>query len=167
MLTRRVWEELSPKWPSAYWDDWLREPQQRRGRQIIRPEISRTLHFGFHGVSNAQFNEFLSNIQINTIPVPFTQLDLSYLKRDKWDDYYLTSVRSSKRVTPQTFHQEVRLGVKEMSVEYRDNDHYVQIAEWAGVMGDIKAGVPRGAYRGIVTTYLQGIKLHIVPADFQ
>ena len=167
MLTRKVWDELSPRWPAAYWGDWLREPKQRRERHIIRPEISRTLHFGFHGVSNAQYNEFLSNIQLNSEAVPFTQLDISYLHKDNWDKYYLSSVRSSKRVTPQTFHQEMRQGVKEMNVAYRDNDHYVQVAAWAGVMGDIKAGVPRGAYRGIVTTYLDGVKLHLVPQNFQ
>lgn len=41
MLTRRLWDnELSSKWPDGYWDDWLREPQQRQGRHILRPEVS-------------------------------------------------------------------------------------------------------------------------------
>ena len=25
MLPCRIWDELMPKWPDAYWDDWLRE----------------------------------------------------------------------------------------------------------------------------------------------
>ncbi len=54
---RRIWNELKPKWPRAYWDDWLREPAQRQGRHIIRPEVCRTLHFGARGVSNSQFSE--------------------------------------------------------------------------------------------------------------
>jgi hypothetical protein len=29
MLTSEVWQELGPKWPQAYWDDWLREPPQQ------------------------------------------------------------------------------------------------------------------------------------------
>ena len=43
LVTRRLWEELGPKWPDAmgFWDDWLREPPQRRGRACIRPEASR------------------------------------------------------------------------------------------------------------------------------
>ena len=40
MVTREVYEGLLP-WPRGYWDDWLREPQQRRGRKTLRPEISR------------------------------------------------------------------------------------------------------------------------------
>jgi len=42
----QAWEELGPKWPEAFWDDWLREPPQRKGRQFLRPEISRSYTFG-------------------------------------------------------------------------------------------------------------------------
>jgi len=82
MVNKRVWEELSPIWPAAYWDDWLRyiydyvymyvcvhylllllllfylycrEPAQRKDRHFIRPEISRTFHIGVVGVSNSEF----------------------------------------------------------------------------------------------------------------
>ena len=48
----------------AYWDDWLREPPQRQGRHTLRPEVCRTFHFGMHGVSNAQFSEFLTGIKV-------------------------------------------------------------------------------------------------------
>lgn len=41
MLSRTLWKnELSPKWPNGYWDDWLREPNQRKGRHVLRPEVS-------------------------------------------------------------------------------------------------------------------------------
>jgi alpha-1,3-mannosyl-glycoprotein beta-1,2-N-acetylglucosaminyltransferase len=41
ILTRKLWDtELSSKWPGGYWDDWLREPAQRQGRHILRPEVS-------------------------------------------------------------------------------------------------------------------------------
>ena len=40
ILTRHLWDtELSAKWPQGYWDDWLRDPHQRRGRHILRPEV--------------------------------------------------------------------------------------------------------------------------------
>jgi GNT-I family len=49
MMTRKLWiNELALKWPSGYWDDWLREPVQRQDRQVLRPEVSRTFHFGKH-----------------------------------------------------------------------------------------------------------------------
>ena len=51
MLTKELWEELSVKWPKAFWDDWIRQPQQRKERACIRPELSRTRTFGKVGVS--------------------------------------------------------------------------------------------------------------------
>ena len=40
MMTRKLWDtELSSKWPLEFWDDWLREPPQRQGRHILRPEV--------------------------------------------------------------------------------------------------------------------------------
>eukprot|EP01038_Epipyxis_sp_PR26KG_P016164 gene16164-21976_t len=103
MMTRAVWDELSPKWPRAYWDDWLREPAQRKGRHIIRPEVSRTLHFGVRGVSNSQYSEFLSEIRLNDKFVSFSSMDLSYLRLDKWDSYYLSKVKNAPLVTIPSF----------------------------------------------------------------
>ena len=54
IMTRTLWNELGPKWPKGYWDDWMREPPQRRGRSCIRPEVSRTTTFGKEGSSNGQ-----------------------------------------------------------------------------------------------------------------
>ena len=34
MLTKTMWEELGPKWPGNWWDDWLRGPDNRKGRQV-------------------------------------------------------------------------------------------------------------------------------------
>lgn len=41
-MTKKLWKELGPakKWaPTGYWDDWMREDEQRKGRQVIRPEV--------------------------------------------------------------------------------------------------------------------------------
>ena len=46
MMTSELWTEIGPKWPRSYWDDWIRNPEQRRERACIRPEISRTRTFG-------------------------------------------------------------------------------------------------------------------------
>ncbi|XP_043279814.1 alpha-1,3-mannosyl-glycoprotein 2-beta-N-acetylglucosaminyltransferase isoform X2 [Venturia canescens] len=80
MLTRKLWSELSPKWPRAYWDDWIRQPQQRKNRACIRPELSRTRTFGKIGVSNGLFYEkHLKFIKLNEEFVHFTEMNLTYL----------------------------------------------------------------------------------------
>ena len=57
LLTRELWGELGSKWPNerGFWDDWLREPAQRKGRATIRPEVSRSYTFGSKGTSVGQF----------------------------------------------------------------------------------------------------------------
>ncbi|XP_023726250.1 alpha-1,3-mannosyl-glycoprotein 2-beta-N-acetylglucosaminyltransferase isoform X3 [Cryptotermes secundus] len=90
MLTKSVWAELAPKWPSSYWDDWVRQPEQRRNRACIRPEISRTRTFGKIGVSNGHFYEkHLKYIKLNEKFVPFTQKNLTYLLKDDFDRFVM------------------------------------------------------------------------------
>ncbi|XP_010725407.1 alpha-1,3-mannosyl-glycoprotein 2-beta-N-acetylglucosaminyltransferase, partial [Meleagris gallopavo] len=72
LLTARLWDELEPKWPPAFWDDWMRQPEQRRGRACVRPEVSRTVTFGRKGVSHGQFFEqHLRHMALNRRFVPF------------------------------------------------------------------------------------------------
>ncbi|KAL7558425.1 hypothetical protein ACA910_015767 [Epithemia clementina (nom. ined.)] len=92
-------QEQHSTWPLAFWDDWLREPMQRQGRHIIRPEVSRTLHFGSHGgTSNNQFGQSLQQIHLNTVPVSWKQQDLSYLQRDQFDSDYWHLIQSTTLV---------------------------------------------------------------------
>ena len=81
MLNAAAWRDLGPKWPQAYWDDWLREPPQQRGREVIRPEVCRTYHFATKGVSNNQYGDFLTSIKLNTEPVEWRHRDLNFLRK--------------------------------------------------------------------------------------
>ena len=38
--SKTIWNELKPKWPLGFWDDWLRLPEQRKDRVTIRPEVA-------------------------------------------------------------------------------------------------------------------------------
>ncbi len=70
-MSRALWTELKPKWPAGFWDDWLREPEQRRGRACIRPEMNRVFTFGAEGGASAGqfYHEYLATIQLNTVAV--------------------------------------------------------------------------------------------------
>jgi len=56
-------DELEEKWPTANdywdWDMWMRMDSNRKGRECIIPDISRTYHFGMKGLNmNPFFQEF-------------------------------------------------------------------------------------------------------------
>uniref|UniRef100_A0A4W3HTK9 Alpha-1,3-mannosyl-glycoprotein 2-beta-N-acetylglucosaminyltransferase n=1 Tax=Callorhinchus milii TaxID=7868 RepID=A0A4W3HTK9_CALMI len=75
-------DELEPKWPTPEklwdWDIWLRMPEQRKGRECIVPDISRSYHFGIVGLNmNGYFHEaYFKKHKLNTVPnVQFKNVD--------------------------------------------------------------------------------------------
>ncbi len=178
MMTQRLYKELIPKWPKAYWDDWLREPLQRRARHSIHPEISRTLHFGKNGVSGSQFQEaYMDTMRLNGDYIHFSKMDLKYLEKDDWDHAYIQRVHDATLVTAEEFDVlvpnnkrapslDIPSSPQEYRVEYIGNLGFEKIAHWAGVMDNIKANVPRTAYKGIVSLWVGDVRLHLVPKGF-
>ena len=161
MLTKSLWQELHPKWPLGFWDDWMREPSQRKGRACIRPEISRTRTFGRIGVSQGQFfDHHLKFIKLNEKPYPFTKTDLTYLLQKNYDHHFLDRVHALPVVNvKQILSGEV--SAKEVQVHYRTDSDFVAIARLVGAMTDFKAGIPRMAYKGVVTVMFKGIRVHL------
>lgn len=50
-------------------------------------------------------------------------------------------------------------------IEYKSSEHYRLLATQFGLMPDLKAGIPRTAYRGVVTfRYLAGRRVFLHPA---
>lgn len=99
MITLEIWREIGGRWPQNYWDEWMRlpevraappphvspsaltRPQVNKGRSVLRPEICRARTFGEQGSSAGQFfNEFLSRIELSSRAVPWTGVDVSYLR---------------------------------------------------------------------------------------
>jgi alpha-1,3-mannosyl-glycoprotein beta-1,2-N-acetylglucosaminyltransferase len=164
MMARKLWvNELQSKWPSGYWDDWLREPQQRLNRQILRPEISRTYHFGTSGgASSNQFGTQLSKVFLNEVNVDWTAIvdnskghSLSYYLQNpiEYDRQYWNLIEGAKLLQD----------VAEVYIQARDGDvrlEYNSIGEFKSIvqqlkvplMDDEKAGIYRTAYKGIVET---------------
>ncbi|XP_065904713.1 protein O-linked-mannose beta-1,2-N-acetylglucosaminyltransferase 1-like isoform X2 [Dysidea avara] len=73
MLKRSLYkEELEKKWPGKFepltWDGWMREPEQRKGRECIIPDVSRTFHFapGTH-IFPEQQKKYFETRSFNTL----------------------------------------------------------------------------------------------------
>lgn len=158
MMTRRLWkEELGAKWPAGYWDDWLRLPEQRHGRHIIRPEVSRTFHFGSKGgASQNQFGDELSQVHLNDQPVDWTQQDVvSSLPMDRFDRAYWLLLHSARQVNS-IVEAEDHIRDGNVRLEYRSLQEFARYANQLTLMPDEKAGIPRTSYKGVVETRLDG-----------
>ncbi|CAJ0937898.1 unnamed protein product [Ranitomeya imitator] len=159
LLLRELWEELEVKWPTAFWDDWVRRPEQRLGRACVRPELPRTRTFGRKGVSQGQFfDQHLRFIKLNQDPVAFTKIDLSYLLKEKYDPWFMEQFGQKK------FFKDKCPGGRTVRVEYTTRDTFKALARAFGVMDDLKSGVARVAYMGVVsfTHRVEGCSWHLL-----
>eukprot|EP00256_Glycine_max_P060839 XP_014629857.1 alpha-1,3-mannosyl-glycoprotein 2-beta-N-acetylglucosaminyltransferase isoform X1 [Glycine max] len=151
MLARSTWNELSPKWPKAYWDDWLRLKENHKGRQFIRPEVCRTYNFGEHGSSLGQFfKQYLEPIKLNDVKVDWKLMDLSYLLEDKYSMHFANVI---KKATP-VYGADMVLKASNIDgnvrIKYKDQSDFENIAHQFGIFQEWKDGVPRTAYKGVV-----------------
>ena len=173
MMTKDLWtKELMQKWPKSYWDDWMRQPAQRKNRACIRPEISRTKTFGKIGVSNGLFyDKHLKYIVLNNNPVSFLQIDQNYLLKDQYDDDLIKVLARSELVPLQNLkafaldHQNDGTKDKHLSIKviYKTKNEFKAAVKVLGIMDDFKSGVPRMAYRGVVSTFYKGIRVYLWP----
>ena len=109
MMPRRVWfgveshpnSALRGRWaPTGYWDDWMREPDVRLGRQVLRPEVSRSFHFGnIHGVSQTDVRESLNQVELDRVDVQWEKEDLSYLSPERFAERFWDRVSNAKLVS--------------------------------------------------------------------
>ncbi|KAJ8599347.1 hypothetical protein CTAYLR_005357 [Chrysophaeum taylorii] len=158
MLTSDVWRELEPKWPEGYWDDWLREPAQRKGRHVLRPEICRTFHLATRGTSNNQYGAFLKKIQLyEGDPVDFVARRDELAKTldlEAYDTRFGNDLRNARLLaSPDDLASLSGPGavrIEYVTVEDRPGASFPALARRLGIMDNVKAGVPRAAYRGVV-----------------
>jgi len=81
--SRQVVEEFLAKWlpKERYtdWDVWMRNPSNRKGRECLIPDVSRTYHFGEDGlnVDERMQNLYFRNhaLHKSSLPVQFDPLD--------------------------------------------------------------------------------------------
>ncbi|ESN97622.1 hypothetical protein HELRODRAFT_85381, partial [Helobdella robusta] len=165
MMTADVWSELEPKWPITFWDDWMRNPEQRKGRACIRPEVPRTSTFGKIGVSKGQyFDKHLKYIKHFKKFVRFTELDLSYLLKENYDGLFTGQVYSSHLINFNDLDDVASLA-KQAScrIEYNDEKEFIVIAKKLSIMDDFKSNIPRMSYLGIVSVVYHKVRIFVCP----
>lgn len=164
MMTKELWEELAPKWPKAFWDDWIRQPEQRKERACIRPELPRTRTFGKVGVSNGLFfDKHLKYIKLSDEYVSFTKMNLTYLTKSIYDNMFLKTVYQSPVVTLDELKRGLVATKDPVRITYLTKEQYKRATKSLGLMDDFKSGVPRTAYLGIVSFFYNGRRVYLAP----
>jgi len=181
MMPKRIWSELGPRWTHGFWDDWLREPEQRKGRSCIFPEVNRVYTFGEHGSSGGLFfQQYLAPIKLNTVNVPWHRIRLDYLSTKPAYDEHLrglianaTTVRSVRDVpgtavtVPSLFDPLTRASQSQTYVvEYSSTTELDGILRELGMMVDHKAGIPRGSYQGVLPLRRGADRVLLKPSNF-
>jgi len=146
----------------SFWDDWIREPKHRQGRACLRPEISRTYTFGSEGgASSGQFNQYLSNIELITTPVAWNQMNVNDLAKQQYDPKFEAEVKAAELIHINDI-DKYNNQHKDLKITYANAQHYIELANRLGIMTDFKSGVPRTAYKGVVTIRYNQNRLFLV-----
>lgn len=164
MLLRGFWREIRDRWPPAYWDDFVRRKDVRKGRHCIRPEVSRTYTFGEQGVSKGQFfKTHLKAMVLNNKPVNWTARNLSFVSTASNFDAYLSKEVKAAELTNLDTARKYSGSARSLAVRYEDNDkRWKEIAKAFGLMEDAKEGIRRGAYRGVLAFTWQTRRIFLV-----
>nr|XP_023028780.1 alpha-1,3-mannosyl-glycoprotein 2-beta-N-acetylglucosaminyltransferase-like [Leptinotarsa decemlineata] len=109
------------------------------------------------------FEKHLKFIKLNEEFVPFTKMNLSYLLKENYDNGFVRKVYQSPIINYQDLKDgKVRHNVPTRII-YKTKEEYKLITKKLGLMDDFKSGVPRTAYKGIVTFYFKGKMVHLTP----
>ncbi|KAH7518248.1 hypothetical protein FEM48_Zijuj09G0151200 [Ziziphus jujuba var. spinosa] len=127
MLTRSIWDELSPKWPKAY-----------------------PCYF-CHGSSMGQFfKQYLEPIKLNDVQVDWKSMDLSYLMEGEYIKHFAKVVERAKPVYGTDFMLKVYNIDGDVRIKYNNQQDFERIAGMFGIFEEWKDGIPRTAYKGVV-----------------
>jgi len=147
MMTREIYNELIPKWPETYWDDFLRLPENRKDRQCIYPEINRVKTFGEVGTSSGQFfRTYLQKIKLNDVKVDWPQqqerIDIVSTSKN-YSNYLQTLLDEAETVKANSIAGENKI----FHIDY-DNNNYNSLCKKLHIMCDEKAGLRRTSFNG-------------------
>merc|ERR1712217_422261 len=124
----------------GYWDEFMRRPDVRKGRQCIRPEVSRSFTFGEEGTSAGQFyKKHLSRIRLNDQMVDWAPANLQYLSsQESFDSYLIDQLRKAIQIELSAVDSHDGRG-ETLRIPY-DDKQYAVVAKKFDLMPDEKEG---------------------------
>ncbi|KAJ8477516.1 hypothetical protein OPV22_021243 [Ensete ventricosum] len=148
MLTKTIWDELSPKLNEVH-----------KNRQFIRPEVCRTYNFGEHGSSMGQFfRQYLEPIKLNDVQVDWKSSDLTFLMEEIFLKHFAKMVSNARPIRDSDVILKANNIDNDIRIQYSDQRHFERIARQFGIFEEWKDGIPRTAYKGVVVFRYRGQK---------
>eukprot|EP00408_Alexandrium_pacificum_P038215 CAMPEP_0171286830 /NCGR_PEP_ID=MMETSP0790-20130122/69228_1 /TAXON_ID=2925 /ORGANISM="Alexandrium catenella, Strain OF101" /LENGTH=167 /DNA_ID=CAMNT_0011756313 /DNA_START=6 /DNA_END=509 /DNA_ORIENTATION=+ len=162
-----MWSEVRSRWAEAYWDEFMRRPDVRKGRHCLRPEVSRSSTFGEQGTSAGQFfKKHLSRIRLSSEPLQWSSLDISALASPAAFDAHLAGeLRAAARVQLSEVDAHDHRG-ENLRIVYDDKSEYAKVAKKFELMPDEKEGVRRMSYRGVIPFSWRGNRIFLHTAKW-
>jgi len=165
MIDHQMWGEVRDRWANAFWDEFMRRKDVRKGRHCIRPEISRSFTFGEEGTSGGQFfKQHLSKIKLNRDPIDWASEDLNYLStQENFDAHLQQEIMEATDVPYSQVDSKINKVAMGGSIRilYDDKTEYKKIAKKFGLMPDEKEGIRRMAYKGVIIFMWQGRRIYL------
>ena len=94
---------------------------------------------------------------------PFTKWNLTFLLKDEYDPKFVNIVYKSPLVSFEDSNLGQGMPAPSVRIQYDTEQSFVALANQLGVMSDFKAGVPRMAYRGVVSFMYKGFRIYLAP----
>ena len=110
------------------------------------------------------FKKHLEGIQLAAEGVDWAKRDLSYLIRDEYEQRFSRWLAEAKPVMSVGAARQVVGGGGDLKVRYHDKKELENMCKGLGLMEDLKAGVPRTGYHGVVLVRLNGRRLFLTPS---
>lgn len=169
IMTGKLWDEFREKWPEGWWDDWMRLPEQRKGRHCLFPEISRSSNFGEKGSSGGQFwSQFIKPVPLyEGPPIDWQQQDLSYLHQDKWKEEIRAKLLQAVEISSFQQEEATQPADRAVIIVYHNEKEFEKIAHHFTIMPDEKSGVHRTAFEGVVYFWKGSREIILAPKDYQ
>eukprot|EP00397_Hematodinium_sp_SG-2012_P020870 GEMP01021529.1.p1 GENE.GEMP01021529.1~~GEMP01021529.1.p1 ORF type:complete len:470 (+),score=92.71 GEMP01021529.1:108-1517(+) len=152
MITKKVFDGIKDKWPEAYWDEYMRDPDVRQGRQCIRPEVNRAITFGRQGSSGGEyFDAHLSRMVLNMENIDWAHSEdyVAIVRTQLNFDTYIESMLAKATVVKISEVDKFAGGGGILRIYY-DDTNYGAVASKFRIMNDEKHGMRRTSYRHVV-----------------
>ncbi|CAG0893969.1 unnamed protein product, partial [Cyprideis torosa] len=178
MLRRDTYkQELEKKWPSPDkvfdWDIWMRQPEIRRGRECLVPDVPRTYHFGSSGVNmNSYFHDYyFKKHAFNTAEESVRIKGIHNLTKSAYESHLkdllsrASSIDHSKPPSAPDFVPPNQSGLHTLFIKMDGPSDY---AAWLQLARHFKVWDldVRGVHRGLWRLHVNGTALAVIGVPF-